>query len=434
MSRRSGGSDDEYRGPNGLGEWLQAGEDSWRDEAGRLITRAPHAKISKQLSMPAQARIELEIAWVDKPQFILVFSTGPSDEELDNGLRFEVWQKSLVVLRALSDGATVADVATVCKLDSADKRVHFEAFLDSDGGKVTIQALDGKQLAHIEVAPTSAKSSDKLRWITLTNGRGDLRLERLAISRWSGQLPSEVDAGKPRVCLADGTVLYGQVTAYDADAKRFVVRTDTEEQRVDADQVSYIVPSPGGTSAAGSLRVGLHDGSRFSGELTKVAGEKIYLSRQGIEEPLACPIADVRSLAGLSRGNKLPAASGLVGGLELEGIRCHGSLEQATAPVDGAASCLVWRPRWSRTGSPLEPTVSGRIVYRDPPPPPPMVDPHGLRRRAPPAQQQNGFWGAVVKVFTGGADELSTTPSACRRRHALFASRRPHPLQGFRDR
>lgn len=444
MTRRSDASADEYRGPNGLGEWQQASENQprnergrpnilpvnrgrvqdtsleedepakpanqWRDEAGRLITSTPHAMVQKEIAIPARARIEFEIAWVDKPQFILVFSSGKSEKQLDEGLRFEVWQGSLVVLRALGDRANVADVAIVGELDAHDKRVHVEAFLDRDRGSVSIHALDGKRLAEIEVPPKLAKHSNELRWITLINGRGDLRLERLAVSRWSGQLPSQVDADKPRVYLTDGTVLYGDVIAYDADAKRFVVRTDTEEKRVDATQVACVMPSPGGKSGECSLRVGLHDGSRYSGELSKVAGGKIYVSRQGIEEPLACPIADVRSLAALSRNDRLPDAAGRVGRLELDGVRCHGSLVEATVPAHGEQSCLTWRPRWSTTSSPLAPSVSGRIVYRDPPPPPPKADPRQRQMQPQRPPQQVGFLGAVVRVFTGGATNAARQP------------------------
>src|SRR3954454_7608494 len=65
-----------YRGPNSLAEWTSDNIGKWRDEAGRLVTNKRGASIRKTLNIPAQARIEFELAWDKSPQFSLTFSAS----------------------------------------------------------------------------------------------------------------------------------------------------------------------------------------------------------------------------------------------------------------------------------------------------------------------------------------------------------------------
>jgi thiol-disulfide isomerase/thioredoxin len=404
----------EYRGPNGLADWQEPDElheQQWRDEAGRLITNADHAKLQKKLLLPKRVRVEVEIAWGGKPDFEFTLSSGTSDAELQEGFRFEVWQNSLVVLRALGGHA---DVAIVGELDQQDKRLQLEALIDQEQGSMLVYALNGRQLAEIKVSPEYAEHANPLEWISLVNGRGELRLERLAVGRWGGQLPAQVDAVTPGLLQTDGTIRYGNVIGFDADARQFTLAggDGVEEQRIEADQIACIFPSPAAKSRECAYRVGLHNGSRVSGELTRVRGGKILLARPGIAEPLGCAIADVRSLVATSKNAETPVVTGRMGRLELESVRLHGSLVAATATSGDSEGCLAWQPRWSATGSSLQRDVSGRIVYRDPPPKP-INDP-ARNRQAQRLQQRRpqpvGFWGQLARAFTSGPENAVSRP------------------------
>ena len=354
-------SPSEYRGPNGLAEWKQAEANQWREEAGRLITSSARARVQKKLAIPEKARIEFELAGGRDLEFAFVLSTGTSDVQLQQGYRFEVWQKSLVALRELEDRA---DMTVVCELNASENRVQIEVLLDQKAGTMSIHAPNGKQLATIKVPPQTNGKLLPLQWISVVNGKGELRFERLAIGRWSGQLPPQIEADKAGISRTDGSVLYGDVVAYDPGNGQLSLRTDeTNVQSIDAATVASIFLAPAVQTADFPFRVGLHDGTRFSGTLTKVAGDNVYVSRHGIDEPLACLVDHVRSIVSLTQDINLRVPRGSSGWLELEGVRSHGSLVAATAT--GANTCLVWRPRQSTTGSPLDRDVSGRIVYRD---------------------------------------------------------------------
>lgn len=403
-----------YRGPNGLADWQESSEQPWRDEAGRLITNANQAKLQKKLLLPKRARVEVEIAWGGKPDFAFTLSSGTSDAELQEGFRFEVWQNSLVVLRALGGHA---DVAIVGELDKHDKRMQLEALVDQERGSMSVYALNGRQLAEIKVSPEFTEHGNALEWITLVNGRGELRLERLAVSRWGGQLPPQINADTPGLLQTNGTIRYGNVVGFDAEARQFTLARgeDAEEQHIAADQIACIFSASASKSSDYGYRVGFHNSGRLSGELTGVSGSRIQLTRPGVAEPLGCSIADVRSLVAVSKNAEAPQATGRLGRLESESVRLHGSLAAAMATAGGSASCLIWQPRWSATGSPLDRDISGRIVYRDPQPKPKIDPREQLRIRRVQRLQQRpaqpvGFWGQLARAFTSGPENGVSRP------------------------
>ena len=411
----------EYRGPNGLADWTVSTPQQWRDEAGRLISNEPHAKVEKAIKLPERARVQFEIAWRDKPEFVMSLSAGASDEQFQEGFRFEVWQNALVAIRALGDHA---DVAIVCQLDSKDRRVQLDALIDQEQGVMIVCGPDGKQLAEISVAPKFAKHGKSLEQITIVNGRSELRLERLTVSRWSGQLPQQIEADKPGLLQVDGSVQYRSVVGYDAATREFILRgpDDTADERLAVDQVACIFPAPSAKSSGYDYRVALHNGSQMSGQLSQVKDGKIYLQRAGIESPVTCPIDQVRSLVASHKQAMVPPpVAGRMGRLELDNVQLHGSLIAGPAAADDSQAFLVWQPRWSTNGSPLAPDLSGRIIYRDPPAPKPKAQsPQQVRReqlrqaqlqqlqrrRAQPA----GVWGQVLKVFAPGSDNPAAPP------------------------
>src|SRR4051812_32297671 len=394
-----------YRGPNGLAEWTvdaaPMAKNTWREEAGRLISSQQHSAIKKNIAIPEQAHIEFEISWLSNPRFALAFCASDRPAQLKEGYRLEVWNRKLVLVREL---AKAADVAVVMEIPIHADRIHLDAFYNFPTGEFSVRSLDGRELAKITMPK---KSGYPLRTVWLSSSSADVCLEQLSVSRWNGRSPQQVAADKPRIHKKDGKVLYGDVTTYTADQKQFVVKTETEETRVNAADVDCVVIKPSDQYVPTSLRIGLQDGTRFSGDLEKVEGEKLYLIRRGVDRPLACPIANVRSLVGLGRDTPArPLGNHRFGRWETTGVLSHGALVAAAKPA-GSATCLVWQPRYSNSASPLRADVSGRIIYRDPPPQPKPEqteddDNPGIRRPRPvAAQQQPGFFGAIGRMFGG---------------------------------
>jgi thiol-disulfide isomerase/thioredoxin len=406
MYRWSTGADLVYLGPNGMTEWKESGDKKqWREEGGQPLTDQEGASIRGDFHIPAQAIIEFELAWKNKPDFVFALGVENTDDETNfkRAFRFEIWDNELVVRCELG---READVDSVQEANNGAGRAHFLAYLDQEKGKLLVYSPSGVLRAQINVTPRKPQVHSGLR---LTNKRGDVRLERLRISRWNGVPPQEVQAAKSRLHRVDGTIVYGQLAGFDAASKMFTVKDADKEEKVAADQLAGVFVSPPTDDAVRPFRAFYLDGTRVSGELTRIANDHLALTCPAIAEPLKLPLSEVRSLAVLQRDQSATStAEGRAGRLELEGLKLHGRLTAGREQPD--ASCLVWHPDFSANASALRPGLAGRIVYRDPPPPAPKV--------AQPAVQQPqpvGFADAFLKALAGGPNAAPAAASGGKR-------------------
>ena len=157
-----------------------------------------------------------------------------------------------------------ADLAVVQAIESGAGRAHFQVYLDQENNRITIFSPAGKQLASLKVGNTK---SPALSGLDITNIRGDLRLEWLRIVRWNGEPPREVQADQARIHRADGSILYGQITRFDAAKREFVVSSGSTESRIVPESISSVFLSRGSDEPPRGLRVVYQDGSRYSGDL-----------------------------------------------------------------------------------------------------------------------------------------------------------------------
>jgi peroxiredoxin len=382
-----------YVGPNGLSEWKETSPGgAWGQEAGQLFTARDGATLFGDFGIPAQAWIEFELSWRSEPDFELVLGAGPKPG--DRPFQLEVWDRQLVLVRETKDKA---DLAALQNVAAGAGRCHFRVYLDQERGRAIVFGAEGTLLADVTVADAHARPGSGLR---LRNHHGNVRLEQLRITHWSGHVPSEVQAGKSRIHRSDGSIVYAEIKAFDAAGKEFVVVRDGRETRVAADAVESVVLSPSGGPPACRVRAVCRDGTRLSGDLSNVQDGRLWLSRLAIAEPLGLRTADLQMLVVLDAGTLPPvgpevvqprsdvrrstaalggtpsspvaapaAAAGRSGRLDADGLNLHGCLMDGREQA--GVSCLVWRPRGSLTGSPLKPGVSARVVYRDSPPPSP---------------------------------------------------------------
>ncbi len=230
----------------------------------------------------------------------------------------------------------------------------------------------------------------------------------MRIGRWDGEPPRPVEGNKARVHRDDGSIVYGQVSRFDATSKSFVIRDGKGEARIPEDRIGGVFLSKSRETGNRVLAAVYQDGSRLSGGLQKVEKGLLTLSVPGIKETLSLPLEGLRSLVALRPSEIRPAIGGQPGVLELDGVRLPGRL------VDGheqsGASCLVWQPQGSSNSSPLSPGVSGRIVYKEIPPP------HPVQHRPPPQPQGPG--GFVVGFLSSlGGNSPTQTPG---KRKALY--------------
>ncbi|MBI2823778.1 MAG: TlpA family protein disulfide reductase [Planctomycetia bacterium] len=369
-----------YSGPSGLTGWQPSGAFRWREEGGHLVTEGHGMVLRRDLGIPPLARLDIELSWQNKPDFDMAFGIGAEPKSILRAFHIEVWEKKLVVWR---ETEREADVAALMQVDDSKAgRVHLQAFLDQEKGRMLVFSAGGEQLADLQVATAKPQPAGGF---SITNKYGDVGLERLRIGRWNGEAPLSVDLNKARIHGTDGTITYGRLASYDPATREFVIEEGAEQRRVDATSVRDVFVSQEAAAVPRSLRAVHLDGRRISGQLIKVEGGKVWIKCPGIREPLASPIQTLHSLAVMERATSTPKLAGREGRLEIDGVRLRGCLVEGH---EGDATCLVWQPQSSAAASALSRGVSGRIVYRDPPPPPAAA--------ATQAQQRRGVVGRVV--------------------------------------
>src|SRR5271157_1679402 len=254
MYRWKSSADLIYLGPNGLVGWQQAANKSgWKEEQGQPWTDQEGATIRGDFQLPARATLEFELSWKNKPDFVFALGVGEDEKTVQRGFRFEVWERDLIIQRETEQEA---DVASVGEIGQGQGRIHLIVYLDQEKGRILVFNPEGKPLADLKVAGGGAQVLGSL---SLANKRGDLRLERLRIGRWNGEPPRQVEGEKARIHRDDGSIVYGQVSRFDAASKAFVIREAKGESRIPEDQSGgggNQPAQPGGKRKALYLRSG----------------------------------------------------------------------------------------------------------------------------------------------------------------------------------
>jgi peroxiredoxin len=417
------GADSIYLGPNGLAGWQDMPAGRWREEGGQLLTDHAGASLFCNLGLPEKAMIEVELSWKRRPNFILALGTEEREAAAPHGFHIEVWDDQLV---AVGEAARDADVAGLQRLGPGDGQIRVQAYLDQGQGTLTVLSRAGKPLATLRVSDKKPQTHPGIR---LTNKKGDVRLEYLRVTRWNGLAPREAREDQSRVHRADGSIVYGQLVAFDLATRQFTLSDGTNQTTLKQDEIAdvFLTPwlTPGkaaGDAAPRAVRIAYRDGSRFSGMLSRVEDKHITLACPGVKEPLRLAVADLRSLIGLQHGGSPAgqAVTGKAGRLELDGVSLKGRLVSGTEQP--GTSCLVWHPDLGVAASPLLPGVAGRVVYREPPP---------ARTTATQPQRLGGVvQGRVIMKVEMAGGPATTTPSPATTRPPSSGRRSLHLRSG----
>ncbi|QEG36838.1 TlpA family protein disulfide reductase [Bythopirellula goksoeyrii] len=432
-----------YLGPHGLEGWTQQ-EGTWKEVAGHVLTEHRGTALLSECKIPPLACIEFEISWQHKPDFHLAIGVGENlvlesfHNLVDNFnnfagiggrrqatkpeptsfplLEFETYNS---MLRILAERGKEADIALVADLNKGAGRIQFQVYVDAAKGTFAAYDMQGNLLTEIRVSPVSDPAV--LEGISLTNRTGDVRLERLVVRNWNGLEPPQVQVNQEFVQKSDGSLVIADAIRFDAEDSEFLVdekqdkpaeteiadeennSLSTEEPehtplRVAVEDVVNVSFRSQENSAGGPLSLLLTSGERLTGSLDKLNKGKVTFDCLGFKVPVVVDLATVRSIVGSSRPPSKQVSDEPIGRLQSGGISCHGTVTGVTMAAE--TSSLSFRPQLSETSSPINPDLSGSIVFRDPPPekPQPRDRRVQLRNRKNLAEQ-------LVDIFTG-----KTTP------------------------
>lgn len=389
-----------FVGPNGLNGWKASGaEEGWREDAGSLVAEKAGATLYRDFGMPSLARIEFELSWSSQPSF--EFAIGVNDEArtVMRAFSFEAWENDIIVKR---EGEKLADIASLQSNIGKSGRIHFQAFLDQQNGRLLVYSSDGKDLGELNVPLAEPKTYGGLQ---LTNRSGNIRLESLRISRWNGDLPLQVANDQSRIHFRDGKIVYGSIASFDAAAREFIVGEGADATRIPEDQIQDVFLSQAEEVPPPPLRVAFFEGHKLNGSLIDTSEGKIRLQVPGIQEIVTVPTEQLQSLFAVAPQTEQTGTQDSThprGRLEAKGTRLHGSLVDTP---ENTSQPLVWLANRSNTPVPLKPGLSARIVYREPPP---SVASDTIEMQQQVAQARirarrgGGIVGQIQSLFTDG--------------------------------
>jgi thiol-disulfide isomerase/thioredoxin len=420
-----------YVGPQGLDGWFTTGpKDAWHADAGRLATERPHSSLLRNFSELPQACFEIDISWTGPPNFSLAFGVdlkpGVIVDVLSGDTRYpkppvgcflcETWGHALVIKRETEHDADFVELDSDLKPNG---ELHLRVFVDQAKGRMIVLSETGKLLGELTVADKSKLPAGNALW--LTNIVGNLKLNSLRVIRWNGDPPKPTDAAdQQQLGRVDGSIVRGTLLSFDGQQRQFTVDSgDGRREAIDEDQLQDIVLAPPSDDDNDALWCVIdRQGLQFSGKISKVEHDTLWLECPGIRQPIGLPLAAIKTMSPMRQLAPVDKPPALVGGrLEMGGMVVRGNL---AAPPAGSPTCLAWQPAWSKMGAAFLPGVSGQIVYRDPPPPQ-VAEPqaNGFGRMAPqaprPPQQQgllNRIFGAQkVQAAQNGGERPGKYPS-----------------------
>ena len=154
------------------------------------------------IALPPRVEIEFRVRSSVRPDFRFSFQGDPEQQ-----LRVETWDDELVL-------AVANEFKSIRKIADTDREVALRIFWDRALRKCSVYTPQGELITQWDLPNDSQTSNGGLE---LQNKGRDLSLELLKVRTWDGAPPSKVNGKGPRVELADGRVIEGEIVQATAD-------------------------------------------------------------------------------------------------------------------------------------------------------------------------------------------------------------------------
>jgi peroxiredoxin len=165
---------------------------------GSLLIQSWNRSASLDLSLPDRFDVEFRVRSSRRPQFILAFG-----KNIQETLRVETWDTYLVLTAG-------NQFQIIRELDASEREVTLRLVWDGRAQKCWVYTPTGElvttwQLPHPLANPIPG-------FVILQNRGLDVSLDFLRVRAWNGKLPVQVDPSQPRIEMADGRSVAGQVS------------------------------------------------------------------------------------------------------------------------------------------------------------------------------------------------------------------------------
>jgi len=348
VSRSVGGPQTGYVGPTGLAGWKQTQPGSWVDVAGAIRSQVRGATVMRDVGGAERAVYEVVLSWRQQPACRVAIAAGDDDTpyqlELFPGAEGDAMQVLLV--REEKDRASGEPLpeAAVAGAD-AMRRLRVALFVDQARGRLAVIFPDTspEPVADVTIPPAAGRRpSGRFR---LTSG-GDIELTGLRVTEWLGEEAKLENVGRTVVVRRDGTRLTGGIGAWPAEAVDLEVQAEGGAVKVPLADLREIVFPEARQPAQRRppLRVTCGDGQSIGGDLVRIEDGRVWLRREGIDQPVGLAVEDAVAIESLSAAAEPRPLPGRGGRLRAPGLDVKGAL----AAVPGGVG---WRPAGSASAA-----------------------------------------------------------------------------------
>lgn len=378
-----------FTGPGSVLDWkVLPDQQAWPSGGNQLHTDRPAATAFRDLGLPDKARIEIELTWEGTPNFVFAIGVDAknSDYGASSAFRLEVWDDQIALVRELDQTADCVPLGKWKDLSGA-LRLTFE--IDQVRGRIVALSPQSEVLGEISVAGEGYPGVRP--GVRLTNLQGNVSLETIRVlqltSRTAQKLSTDHDHDLDLALLDDESSFqsnWTEVTSegwvlVNGDIQRTVdpqhiesielqlVDVNADDEKNDARNLANEQDDQSSVQSSAVVQVITHGGVRISGEIQSAHDGRVTIVSNAIAEPVSIANADISRIT-VTNPEPLAAESSvfILGRLEFAGGRLTGRLIDTDS--ESQPTPLRFAPRHASPVN-LEPTFTGRMVYRESPPP-----------------------------------------------------------------
>ena len=246
---------------------------------GSLFTKKSDAAIFLPLTLPEKFELEFEVRSTKPVSFLMAIGRNPK-----YSLRIETWVDVLVAAKQ-----SFTQLKTIGEKDLA---IHLYAFVDQAANTMQVFSDSGEKLG--EISTNGHKT--EMDGLMFRNGDFDLAIQRLRVSHWDGKSPRIVSGEDSRIELNDGTLHFGKVEGFDAEAGTLALKVSEESLSVPITNVISLMisgQSSGVDSERGGAWLSWIDGGFVSGSLVSIADGQTVIQTPYAQSHLQCAMSDL---------------------------------------------------------------------------------------------------------------------------------------------
>jgi thiol-disulfide isomerase/thioredoxin len=364
-----------FQGPGSRDDWESNGRlESWVDSQGTLETSTALATIFRDLQLPRLARVELDIAWEGKPNFVIAIGVDPESPENTwaDAFHIEVWDDDVV---AVWEDGSLAGVESIAKLKELGNRLQVTLKIDQANRHVMIESMRGETLTQYTLPIKTPRITQT--GIYFRNIDGTLRIRSLQVLHATDPAPKSSDTAeasentdkngvKTTVHLTNGDAFQGIWKGIEDNLWLF--QAGEEERSIHVDQImvmDLVQNAPEKDSdpelpSLDQLQIRTFDGMRLSGSLQQIDEQSLRVIADATQGEVEIPLANIDTIDFEAPTPQVPSLAGQMR-LELDGTRLHGRL--LDAEPDTKPTALRFEPVGTNA-TVMRPDIKGKLILR----------------------------------------------------------------------